>query len=208
MPPTSFFHRTTGGGDVCGSASRVDQAMVILRTDHYAVNGVKCYAQTLNDALQTQCAALRSEFSHYDISFGEFDLKDPDNFLTEFITEFGRSVDFSSNVYLQEILLSGIYTSCPHLLGIDHVSEFFFHQSSNEKLSQTYVPAAKSSIETTTTQTEENIMKTFKTTSTTNIRSEANYSFLNSCSYQIVYINSGTTPILRIFCYKCNAEIM
>ncbi|GFX97751.1 hypothetical protein TNCV_3066381 [Trichonephila clavipes] len=32
--PTSFFHRTNGGGDVCGSASRVDQAMDVLRTDH------------------------------------------------------------------------------------------------------------------------------------------------------------------------------
>ncbi|GFU89016.1 hypothetical protein TNCV_2894641 [Trichonephila clavipes] len=59
LPPTSFFHRTIGGGDVCGSASRVDQAMDILWTDHSAVNGVEWYAQTLNDALQTQCAVLR-----------------------------------------------------------------------------------------------------------------------------------------------------
>ncbi|GFY34065.1 hypothetical protein TNCV_4982681 [Trichonephila clavipes] len=57
--PTSFFHRNIGGGDVCGSASRVDQAMDVLWTDHSAVNGVEWYAQTLNDALQTQCAVLR-----------------------------------------------------------------------------------------------------------------------------------------------------
>ncbi|GFW90870.1 hypothetical protein TNCV_2418631 [Trichonephila clavipes] len=55
LPLTSFFHRTIGGGDVYGSASRVDQAMDVLRTDHSAVNGVEWYAQTLNDALQTQC---------------------------------------------------------------------------------------------------------------------------------------------------------
>ncbi|GFX43816.1 hypothetical protein TNCV_4110951 [Trichonephila clavipes] len=55
----SFFHRTIGGGDVCGSASRVDQAMDVLPTGHSAVNGVKWYAQILNDALQTQCAVLR-----------------------------------------------------------------------------------------------------------------------------------------------------
>ncbi|GFV70456.1 hypothetical protein TNCV_4798751 [Trichonephila clavipes] len=59
QPPTSFFHHTIGVGDVCGSASRVEQAMDVLRTDHSAVNGVKWYAQTLNDALQTQCAVLR-----------------------------------------------------------------------------------------------------------------------------------------------------
>ncbi|GFV71216.1 uncharacterized protein TNCV_2429631 [Trichonephila clavipes] len=58
LPPTSFFHRTIGGGDVCSSASRVDQAMDVLRTDHSAVNGVEWYAQTLNDALQIQCAVL------------------------------------------------------------------------------------------------------------------------------------------------------
>ncbi|GFS61148.1 hypothetical protein TNCV_4956411 [Trichonephila clavipes] len=55
---TSFFHRTIGGGDVCESASRVNQAMDVLRTDHSAVNGVEWYAQTLKDALQTQCAVL------------------------------------------------------------------------------------------------------------------------------------------------------
>ncbi|GFY16589.1 hypothetical protein TNCV_736161 [Trichonephila clavipes] len=59
LPPTSFFHLTISGGDVCGSASRVDQAMDVLRTDHSAVNCVEWYAQTLNDALQTQCAVLR-----------------------------------------------------------------------------------------------------------------------------------------------------
>ncbi|GFV96906.1 hypothetical protein TNCV_4351191 [Trichonephila clavipes] len=48
-----------GGGDVYGSPSRVDQAMDVLRTDHSAVNGVELYVQTLNDALQTQCAVLR-----------------------------------------------------------------------------------------------------------------------------------------------------
>ncbi|GFY07758.1 hypothetical protein TNCV_4133551 [Trichonephila clavipes] len=55
----SFFHRTISGGDVCGSAPWVDQAMDILRTDHCAVNGVEWYTQTLNDALQTQCAVIR-----------------------------------------------------------------------------------------------------------------------------------------------------
>ncbi|GFW74281.1 hypothetical protein TNCV_2524841 [Trichonephila clavipes] len=30
--------------------------MDVLRTDHSAVNGVEWYSQTLNDALQTQCA--------------------------------------------------------------------------------------------------------------------------------------------------------
>ncbi|GFU78138.1 hypothetical protein TNCV_4817751 [Trichonephila clavipes] len=59
LPPTSFFHCTIGGGDVCGSASRIDQAMDVLRTDHSTVNGVEWYAQTLSDALQTQCAVLR-----------------------------------------------------------------------------------------------------------------------------------------------------
>ncbi|GFX06817.1 hypothetical protein TNCV_1201341 [Trichonephila clavipes] len=34
--------------------------MDVLRTDHSAVNGVEWYAQTLNDALQTQCAVLRA----------------------------------------------------------------------------------------------------------------------------------------------------
>ncbi|GFU02141.1 uncharacterized protein TNCV_533491 [Trichonephila clavipes] len=33
--------------------------MVVLRTDNSAVNGVEWYAQTLNDALQTQCAVVR-----------------------------------------------------------------------------------------------------------------------------------------------------
>ncbi|GFW19551.1 uncharacterized protein TNCV_1604431 [Trichonephila clavipes] len=59
LPLTSIFHSTIGGGDVCGSASRVDQAMDILRTDHPAVNDVEWYAQTLNDSLQTQCAVLQ-----------------------------------------------------------------------------------------------------------------------------------------------------
>ncbi|GFW25923.1 hypothetical protein TNCV_1328791 [Trichonephila clavipes] len=56
--PTSFFHRTICDGDVCGSASKVDQAMDVLRTDHSAVNGVEWYAQTMNDVLQTQYAVL------------------------------------------------------------------------------------------------------------------------------------------------------
>ncbi|GFX72859.1 hypothetical protein TNCV_2864661 [Trichonephila clavipes] len=60
LSPTSFFHRTIGDGDVCGSASKVDQAMDVLRTAHFAVNDVEWYPQTLNDALQTQCAVLRS----------------------------------------------------------------------------------------------------------------------------------------------------
>ncbi|GFW77602.1 hypothetical protein TNCV_2499941 [Trichonephila clavipes] len=54
---TSVFHRTIGGGDVCGSALRVDQAMDVLWTDHSAVNRVEWYAQTLNDALHTMCCA-------------------------------------------------------------------------------------------------------------------------------------------------------
>ncbi|GFU83795.1 hypothetical protein TNCV_1694651 [Trichonephila clavipes] len=54
-----LFYRTIGGGDICGSALRVDQAMDVLWTDHPAFNGVEWYAQTLNDALQTQCAVLR-----------------------------------------------------------------------------------------------------------------------------------------------------
>ncbi|GFS87432.1 hypothetical protein TNCV_207511 [Trichonephila clavipes] len=58
LPPTSFFHCTIGSGDVRGSESRVDQAMDVLPTDHFAVNGVEWYAQTLNDALKTQCAVL------------------------------------------------------------------------------------------------------------------------------------------------------
>ncbi|UYV68949.1 hypothetical protein LAZ67_6001758 [Cordylochernes scorpioides] len=58
LPSTSFFHRTIGSGDVCGSASRVDEAMDVLRTDHSAINGVEWYAQTLDDALQTECALL------------------------------------------------------------------------------------------------------------------------------------------------------
>ncbi|GFX10723.1 putative DD34D transposase [Trichonephila clavipes] len=33
--------------------------MDVLRTDHSAINGVEWYAQTLKDALQTQCAVLR-----------------------------------------------------------------------------------------------------------------------------------------------------
>ncbi|GFX10512.1 hypothetical protein TNCV_2583341 [Trichonephila clavipes] len=33
--------------------------MYVLRIDHSAVNGIKWYAQTLNVALQTQCAVLR-----------------------------------------------------------------------------------------------------------------------------------------------------
>ncbi|GFW30264.1 hypothetical protein TNCV_3850351 [Trichonephila clavipes] len=37
LPPTSFFHRTIVGGDICGSASRVDQAMNVLQTDHSAL---------------------------------------------------------------------------------------------------------------------------------------------------------------------------
>ncbi|GFT44700.1 hypothetical protein TNCV_2844921 [Trichonephila clavipes] len=57
--PTSFFHRTIGSGDVFGSTTRVDQAMDGLQTDHSVVNRVKWYAQTLNDALKTQCAVLR-----------------------------------------------------------------------------------------------------------------------------------------------------
>ncbi|GFU34310.1 hypothetical protein TNCV_1991091 [Trichonephila clavipes] len=42
MPPTSSFHSTIGGGDVSGSASRVDWTMDVLRTDHSAINGVEC----------------------------------------------------------------------------------------------------------------------------------------------------------------------
>ncbi|GFY27519.1 hypothetical protein TNCV_2071391 [Trichonephila clavipes] len=57
--PHPSFISPFGGRDVCGSASRVDQAMDVLRTDHSVVNGVQWCAQTLNDALQTQCAALR-----------------------------------------------------------------------------------------------------------------------------------------------------
>ncbi|GFW78240.1 hypothetical protein TNCV_137091 [Trichonephila clavipes] len=59
LPTTPFFHRTIGGRYICGSVSRVDQAMDVLRTDHSAVNGIKWYAQTLNDALQTRCARLQ-----------------------------------------------------------------------------------------------------------------------------------------------------
>ncbi|GFX65540.1 hypothetical protein TNCV_5082761 [Trichonephila clavipes] len=59
LPPTSFFHRTIGGGDVRGSASRVDQAMDVMRTYHSAVKGAESYVQTLYDALQTQWAVLR-----------------------------------------------------------------------------------------------------------------------------------------------------
>ncbi|GFT54252.1 hypothetical protein TNCV_2467591 [Trichonephila clavipes] len=59
LPPTSFFHRIIGGGDVSGSASRIDQAMDVLRTDHSAVKGIEWYAQTLNDVFQTQYAVLR-----------------------------------------------------------------------------------------------------------------------------------------------------
>ncbi|GFU92113.1 hypothetical protein TNCV_1659451 [Trichonephila clavipes] len=50
--PTSFVHCTIGGGDVCGFASRVDQVMDVLRTNHSAVNGVEWYAQTLNDVFR------------------------------------------------------------------------------------------------------------------------------------------------------------
>ncbi|GFX98640.1 hypothetical protein TNCV_1502181 [Trichonephila clavipes] len=32
--------------------------MDVLRTDHSTVNGVEWYAQTLNDAFQTQCAMI------------------------------------------------------------------------------------------------------------------------------------------------------
>ena len=32
--------------------------MDVLRTDHSAVNGVEWYAQTLDDAVQTECAVL------------------------------------------------------------------------------------------------------------------------------------------------------
>ncbi|GFX02839.1 uncharacterized protein TNCV_4438211 [Trichonephila clavipes] len=59
LPSTSFCHCTIGGGDVCGSASSVNQAMDVLRADHSAANGVEWYSQTLNDALQTQCVVLR-----------------------------------------------------------------------------------------------------------------------------------------------------
>ena len=34
------------------------EAMDVLRTDHFAVNGVEWYAQTLDDALQIECAVL------------------------------------------------------------------------------------------------------------------------------------------------------
>ncbi|GFV38880.1 hypothetical protein TNCV_2814961 [Trichonephila clavipes] len=49
LPPTSFFHSANGGGDVCGSASRVDQAMEDLRTDHCFVNDVE-YPSGSNDS--------------------------------------------------------------------------------------------------------------------------------------------------------------
>ncbi|GFX39562.1 hypothetical protein TNCV_2103081 [Trichonephila clavipes] len=42
--------------------------MNVLRTDHSAVNGAEWYAQTLNDALQTQCAVLRFVMSLSDPS--------------------------------------------------------------------------------------------------------------------------------------------
>ncbi|GFV87883.1 hypothetical protein TNCV_781651 [Trichonephila clavipes] len=61
---TTSFHSAAqifhiSGGDVCGSASMVDQTMDVLLTYHSAVNGVEWYAQTLNDALQAQCAMVR-----------------------------------------------------------------------------------------------------------------------------------------------------
>ncbi|UYV63061.1 hypothetical protein LAZ67_2003022 [Cordylochernes scorpioides] len=34
--------------------------MDVFQTDHYAVNGVEWHAQTLDDALQTECAELRT----------------------------------------------------------------------------------------------------------------------------------------------------
>ena len=46
----------------------VDEAMDVLRTDHSAVNGVEWYAQTLDDALQTQCAVLWFGMSLRDLS--------------------------------------------------------------------------------------------------------------------------------------------
>ncbi|GFV19071.1 hypothetical protein TNCV_3222901 [Trichonephila clavipes] len=42
LPPTSFFYRTIGEGNIRGFASRVDQAMDVLRTDDSTVNGVEC----------------------------------------------------------------------------------------------------------------------------------------------------------------------
>ncbi|GFU02845.1 hypothetical protein TNCV_3480601 [Trichonephila clavipes] len=41
--------------------------MDVLRTDHSALNGVELYAQTLNDALQTQCAVLRTATAGSDV---------------------------------------------------------------------------------------------------------------------------------------------
>ncbi|GFV54876.1 hypothetical protein TNCV_1514381 [Trichonephila clavipes] len=57
LPPTSFHHRTICGGGVCGSKSRVDQAMDVF---HSAVNGIEWYAPTLSETLLTQCYVLRS----------------------------------------------------------------------------------------------------------------------------------------------------
>ncbi|GFV60219.1 hypothetical protein TNCV_3553791 [Trichonephila clavipes] len=42
--------------------------MDILHTDHFGVNGVEWYAQTLNDALQTQCAVVRLVMRLSDLS--------------------------------------------------------------------------------------------------------------------------------------------
>ncbi|UYV67925.1 hypothetical protein LAZ67_5002518 [Cordylochernes scorpioides] len=59
LPSISFSHRTIGGGNICGSASRVNEFNGLLWTDHSAVNGVERYAQTLDDTLQTECVVLR-----------------------------------------------------------------------------------------------------------------------------------------------------
>ncbi|GFX72823.1 hypothetical protein TNCV_2864301 [Trichonephila clavipes] len=42
-----LLHRTIAGGDVCGSTSKVDEAMDIFQTDHSAVNGVECYTKAV-----------------------------------------------------------------------------------------------------------------------------------------------------------------
>ncbi|GFU89488.1 hypothetical protein TNCV_3240181 [Trichonephila clavipes] len=42
----SFFHRTIGGVDICGSTSRVDQAMDVCGQTTLSVNGVEWYADT------------------------------------------------------------------------------------------------------------------------------------------------------------------
>ena len=41
-------------------ASRVDEELDVLRKDRSAVNGIEWYAQTLDDALQTECALVWS----------------------------------------------------------------------------------------------------------------------------------------------------